>query len=139
MNMDSSPPIYRGGQEKPSNMLNSIYWQQPRTARKVLFWLCLALTLVTFHLFPEGASAYTRTIATGGPTLQINVGFDDDSRVGYWTPVQITLSNDGADFTGTLSATTYTSPLPSGLVVGDIPPWCYKQSMPLRHASPKHV
>ncbi len=139
MNMDSSPPIYRGGQEKPSNMLNSIYWQQPRTARKVLFWLCLALTLVTFLLFPEGASAYTRTIATGGPTLQINVGFEDDSRVGYWTPVQITLSNGGANFTGTLSATTYSSPLLSGLVVGNISPWSYQQPVTLPHGTLKQV
>jgi len=120
-------------------MLNNIYRHQASVACKVLFGVCLALLLVTFLLFPAGASAHTRATTSGGPTLQINVGFEDDSRVGYWTPVQITLSNDGANFTGTLSATTYTSPLLSGAVVGDISPWSYQQPVTLPHGTEKQV
>src|SRR2546421_9551027 len=50
---------------------------------RLLVYLCVALTLGSF-LFPERASAYTRNTNStpgGGPTLQLAVGFDDDSRL----------------------------------------------------------
>lgn len=100
--------------------------------------LCLALILLAF-LLPTQASARARTGSSGGPTLQINVGFEDDSRVGYWTPVHITLSNNGADFSGTLSATTYTSPLLSGAIVGAISPWSYQQPVTLPRGTQKQI
>jgi len=106
----------------------------PNNAVAAKVALSLALLLLAL-LFPMQASAHTR----GGPTLQINVGFEDDSRVGYWTPVEITMSNNGANFSGTLSATTYTSPLLSGSIVGDISPWSYQQPVSLPHDSQKQV
>ncbi len=114
-------------------MLNNTHWHRTR--------LCLALILIILLLaaFRAQARASTRTAATEGPTLQMSVGFDDDSRVNYWTPVQITLSNDGADFTGTLSATTYSSQFPSGIVIGTIPPWSYQQPITLPHGTQKHL
>lgn len=93
--------------------------------------------MLALFLFPLEASA--RTTNTPGPTLQMNVGFEDDSRLDYWTPVQITLGNEGADFRGTLAATTYTSPFPSGLVVGTVLPWSYQESIVLSHGSQKQI
>jgi len=67
--------------------------------------LCMALMLA-FSLFPAVASAHANNTPAAAPVLQMNVGFEDDSRLEYWTPVQISLNNDGVDFKGTLSATT---------------------------------
>ena len=106
---------------------------------RFLFCLCMALVLACF-LSPVQASAQnTKNISAEQPTLQLVVGFDDDSRLDYWTPVWITMSNDGPDFTGVLSATTYTSPLPSGLRVGTILPWRYKKSITLPHSTQKQI
>jgi hypothetical protein len=73
------------------------------------------------------------------PTLQVAVGFEDDARLDYWTPVQITLNNDGPDFKGVLSVTTYSSFSRTGLVVGTILPWSYQQSITLPHDAQKQL
>jgi len=56
--------------------------------------ICISLILF-FILFPAQASAYTKNSPAILPTLQIAVGFEDDSRLNYWTPVQVALSNEG--------------------------------------------
>src|SRR2546425_1935648 len=60
------------------------------------------------------ALAYT---AKGGPTLQVNAGFETRYRDGNWVPVQITLHNDGPDFSGTL-AISPSSGSATGLTIG---------------------
>ncbi len=109
-------------------------------SRGVPLWspciLCISLILLSF-LFPAQASAHTKNIPGRLPTLQVAVGFEDDSRLDYWTPVQITLNNDGPDFRGMLSATTYSGISRTGLVVGTILPWSYKLSITLPHGAQK--
>ena len=100
--------------------------------------LCLALTLALF-LSPAATSAHTSNTPAAAPVLQLDVGFNDDSRLEYWTPVRITLNNDGADFKGTLSATAYTGPFPSSLVVSATLPWSYQQSITLPHGAQKQI
>ena len=63
---------------------------------------CLALILLLFFALPTNALAHT---VTGGPSLQVSAGFETHYRDGNWVPVQITLHNDGPDFSGTLSLT----------------------------------
>src|SRR6266567_8550852 len=72
----------------------------------LLISICISLILLSF-LFPARALAHTKDTLAILPTLQVAVGFEDDSRLNYWTPVDITLNNDGPDFRGVLSATTY--------------------------------
>ena len=72
------------------------------------------------------------------PTLQIAVGFEDDSRLNYWTPVQVTLSNEGSDFKGALSATTYAG-FSRPEVVGSTLPWSYHESIVLPHGIQKQI
>jgi hypothetical protein len=106
-----------------------------------IFCLCMSLILACF-LFPAQVSAHTRSTnntSSGKPSLQVVAGFDDDSRLGYWTPVQITLSNDGPDFSGVLSATTYTSPSRSGLPVSSILPWSYQKPITLLHNTQQQI
>lgn len=63
---------------------------------------CFALVLLLFFALPTNALAHT---VTGGPSLQVSAGFETHYRDGNWVPVQITLHNDGPDFSGNLSLT----------------------------------
>jgi hypothetical protein len=63
---------------------------------------CFALVLLSL-VSPVQALAYE---ATGGPSFQVNAGFETHYRDGNWVPVQVTLRNDGPDFSGTLSLAT---------------------------------
>src|SRR5713101_6445666 len=62
---------------------------------------CCAFAVLYF-VFPTQALAHERI---GGPTFQVNAGFESHYRDGNWVPVQVTLRNDGPDFNGTLSLT----------------------------------
>ncbi len=99
----------------------------------LLSWLCISL-----FLFPAHASALTKKSSIILPSLQLTVGFEDDSRVDYWTPVQIALSNEGSNFSGVLSVTTY-SGFARQVVVGTTLPWSYQASVVLPHGSQKQI
>ncbi len=106
-----------------------------------IFCLCMSLMLASFFL-PARVSAHTRSTnntSAGKPMLQVVAGFDDFSRLGYWIPVQISLSNDGPDFKGIISATTYTSPLRSGSFVSSILPWSYQEPIILPHNTQQQI
>src|SRR5258708_26855223 len=110
-------------------------------ARACFYCLCVAPMLV-FFLSPEGVSAHSRDIkntTTGQVTLQMAVGFGGDSRLDYWTPAGITLNNDGPDFRGFLSATTYASRFSTELIAGSILPWSYNEPIVLPHGAQKQV
>src|SRR5713101_1188676 len=61
-----------------------------------------------------GTDEYANGASATQPTLQMVVGFGDNSRLDFWVPASITVSNGGATFTGVLAVTTFTSPNPSG-------------------------
>jgi len=105
---------------------------------RILLCLCMALMLA-FFVSPGRASAHTldtTKTSAGQPTLQMVVGFDDNSRLDYWTPAWITLSNTGPDFRGVLAATTYAS---ARAVADTTLPWSYKQPVVLPHGSHKQI
>ncbi len=105
---------------------------------RILLCLCTVLMLVCF-VSPAQASAHTMDTtksSTGQPTLQMVVGFDDNSRLDYWTPAWITLSNDGPDFRGVVAATTYAN---TRLVAASTLPWSYKQPVVLPHGAQKQI
>ena len=108
-------------------------------ARLLRFVVCLCISLIFFSfLFPAQSSARAKNSPVVLPTMQIAVGFEDDSRYNYWTPVQVTLSNEGANFTGVLSATTYAS-FSRPVVVGSTLPWSYQESIVLPHSAQKQI
>jgi hypothetical protein len=72
------------------------------------------------------------------PTLQLSVGFEDDSRVDYWTPVQVVLSNEGSNFSGVVSVTTYAG-FSRQAIVGSTLPWTYQASVDLPHGTQKQI
>jgi hypothetical protein len=72
------------------------------------------------------------------PTLQVTVGFEDDARVNYWTPVQIVVDNEGPDFSGLLSVTTYAG-FSRQPIAGSTLPWNYQASVDVSHGSHKQI
>lgn len=93
-------------------------------------------------LSPLHAQAQTtqgQNTAAQQPTLQIVAGYDDDMRLNYWTPAWITLSNDGPDFTGTVSVTGYSSASLTGTTVSGLLPWNYNQRVELPHGTQKQI
>ncbi|MGH2493125.1 MAG: hypothetical protein ACRDIV_00300, partial [Ktedonobacteraceae bacterium] len=108
---------------------------------KLLFSLCIALVLA-FILSSARVSvqtAYANDRAAAPPTLQMAVGFGDNTRLDYWVPVAFTVSNSGSAFSGTLSVTTFTSPNPSGPFATGVLPWSYQQAVTLGHGAQKQM
>ncbi len=105
---------------------------------KMLILLTSSYLFLTLFLSPVQVSAFTKKSSVVLPTLQLTVGFEDDSRVNYWTPVQVALSNEGSNFSGVISVTTY-SGFSRQLVVGSMLPWSYKASVVLPHGTQKQI
>jgi hypothetical protein len=64
--------------------------------------LMLSVAFV-FLVCPHVASAHSTLYVSNEPTFQVNAGFNGRFKDGNWVPLQISLSNSGADFSGTLS------------------------------------
>src|SRR5579871_2844738 len=68
--------------------------------------IILAFALL-FAIFPSHALASSAlpgmASASGAPTFQVDAGFQTRYRDGNWVPVRVTLSNNGADFSGSVS------------------------------------
>jgi hypothetical protein len=108
---------------------------------KLLFSLYLAFVLASI-LSPARVSArtaYANDVSAAPPTLQMVVGFSDNTRLDFWVPVSITISNSGPDFTGVLSVTTFTSPRPSSAFVTAMLPWSFRQSVALARGAQKQI
>src|SRR6266849_1005529 len=99
--------------------------------RYLLIASCLALALI-FFVAPAQARA-----ATGGPSLQVNAGFETRYRDGNWVPVQVTLRNDGAYFNGVLSLS---APVPQFLTQSNtLPTSAYQLPVALPNGTQKQV
>lgn len=69
-------------------------------------YILLFILIVTLFLLPARASALSLGAISpvGGPTFQVvNAAFNTRYRDGNWIPVQVALTNNGTDFTGTVS------------------------------------
>jgi hypothetical protein len=85
-------------------MLHRNHQPQWSERTRLLVGSCLICAImVVFLLFPRSASAQSILSPYNGPIFRVNAGFDSRYRDGNWIPIQITLRNDGADFTGTIS------------------------------------
>ncbi len=70
----------------------------------IMLLFCSFILLISFVTFSSPASAHHTSVAIDGPTIQrVNIGFDEQYQDGNWVPVQVTLSNNGADFSGKVS------------------------------------
>ena len=112
-------------------------WLQPKTTLKLLVGCCL--TLISFLLLsPAQISAHVADKPVSHLTLQLGVGFNSFYRIGYWTPVRVMLGNTGADFSGTLAITTFSSLSRTG--PGAITsPWSFAEPLTLAHGIQKQL
>src|SRR5438876_26556 len=119
-------------------MLNRQQQLWPEVIARTFMGSCLALVLIiSLMFFLPHVSAHTSRSArafASGPTLQVNAGFNARYRDGSWVPVQITLSNNGADFSGTLLVS---APLPFN--GRETTSSFYKQSITLANGAQKQV
>ena len=70
----------------------------------MLLAFCSFLALISFVTSSSLVSAHSTLRAVDGPTiLRVNIGFDEQYQDGNWVPVQVVLSNNGADFAGKVS------------------------------------
>ena len=115
----------------------SYTWYQSKTA---LRGCCLALTLFLLLLLSciQAPAAHAADPPAAGLTLQMDVGFNSFYRIGYWTPIRITLNNQGPDFSGTLAINTVSGqPAPGGAVTTS--PWSFEEEVTLARGMRKQV
>src|SRR5581483_8000723 len=106
---------------------------------------CGLLLLLSGWLFsPAQVSAHTSQTtratslsSTGALIMQVNIGFDQAYRVGYWTPIHVTLNNQGANFRGTLSINTLTRAIRSR--TEQLSPWNFEEPISVPRQSTKQI
>lgn len=113
----------------------------PGTIIRALIGVCLAFALTLFLLSLSASAHSVHTSSSlaapaAGPTMQVQAGFNSRYRDGNWTPIQVTLRNDGPDFNGKVSVIT--TPLFSGPGNGGST-YTYQQAVSLPNGSQKQV
>jgi hypothetical protein len=133
-------PLLKATRYCPMNQPARCVYSRGAPLRSPWGWgvMLILLTSLYLFLFPAHASALAQKSPAILPTLQLTVGFEDDSRVNYWTPVQVALSNEGSNFSGVVSVTTYEG-FSRQLVVGNTLPWNYQTSVVLPHGAQKQI
>jgi uncharacterized membrane protein len=125
------------------NRLNHLFAPQPRYIIGFLVTGCCLLLLLCSWFYPAQTSAHaaqtthTTLSPSNSVTMQVNVGFDSTYKIGYWTPVSITLNNHGAAFHGTLSINTVTRSLRAK--AEQLSPWNFEAPVTLSRQGTKQV
>jgi hypothetical protein len=70
--------------------------------------------------------------------MQVEVGFDQDYREGYWEPVYVTLNNNGPNFQGTLTASVFAGQIRTA-TVNFSSPWSFQRTVALPQGSRQHL
>jgi hypothetical protein len=104
---------------------------------KLLLGCCLALTFFLSCSAP-GISAYVAHKPVNNLTLKLDVGFNSFYRIGFWTPVRVTLNNIGPDFSGTLAISTFSGQSRSGPGT-TLSPWSIAEPVSLARGTHKQV
>lgn len=70
---------------------------------RLLYSSCLTVLLALLLLLTSSHAFASTRLPADGPSMSVNTGFNTRFRDGSWIPVQISLSNSGADFAGKLN------------------------------------
>ena len=91
-------------------------------ARAILSACCLILILLLspLQVLARGINSNAR-----GLSLQVNVGFNENYRLNFLTPVRVTLNNSGPDFSGTLSVSIFSTLKGSNFGPTTYSPWSF--------------
>ncbi|MDQ2904550.1 MAG: hypothetical protein M3Y81_13480 [Chloroflexota bacterium] len=108
-------------------------------ARLFIISVCGAVLLFSASfLVPASALAYSMR-GSSGPGLRVDAGFSTRYKNGNWVPVHIALSNDGPDFSGTVSINTTDGFPQFGPRGSSSPPSSYQQSITLASGAQKQI
>ncbi len=116
-------------------MQNSNHQRPLSKTLRILAFSCILLLLCVF-LFPLKASAQSSISSPARPTFRVNAGFNSRYRDSNWVPVQVSLSNNGADFSGFVSINV---PAPSSGISKPSSVLTYQQAISLPSGSQKQV
>lgn len=109
-------------------------WRPGLIVLKLLI-ICSVFVVLQMH---QSEIARATTHASKGPTMQADVGFDEDYREGNWTPVYVTLANSGPDFRGTLSINVFAGQ-PRATSPSFPSPWSFQRPVMLPAGSRQHL
>src|SRR5579875_2871337 len=101
-------------------------------------WLAFLLCLLIVPT-PAFAHAELQTTPASGLSLSLDMGFDGYYRVGYWTPVRVTMENSGASFVGTLALNTFSARSATNQGMPILSPWSFSQPVTLPHHARKTI
>ncbi len=109
-------------------------WLRSRLTRTILIsgsllcLICLAFFVwyTTIEVHPDSSLVTLRNTLT----LQVTTGFDNAYRTDNWTPIHVTLSNNGPAFRGTLAVNAFADTLP-GSPTNTASPWSFEQAVTL--------
>jgi hypothetical protein len=105
-----------------------------------LFCLCsLIVALLLFHQTKISTNAHALSQKKENPLINIEIGFDDQYRANYWTPVQVTVvNNNNAAFQGTLSVQAFSGS--TRLHDVSVPsPWSFNAPVTLANRGQKQI
>ncbi len=95
----------------------------------------LLVPILLLLLTAQQVSAHNTQLNTGvtgvvnaAPTLQVDIGFQSTFRANYWVPVNVSITNHGAQFTGKLTVKVFTGP-PGRRTITITSPWSFEQSV----------
>lgn len=108
---------------------------QLKFPRKLLAAGCFILLLLS----SAQASARAVNSSTNGISLQVNVGFNENYRINFWTPVRITLHNSGPDFSGSLAVLTFSAQGRSNKGPATYSPWNFQVPVKLARGAQKQI
>lgn len=109
---------------------------QLKFPRAFLAACCLLLLAL---LFSAQASTDTAHAATKSISLQVNVGFNENYRLDFWTPVRLTLKNSGPDFSGSVSVYTFSSQTRSNSGPAAYSPWNFQVPVTLAKGAQQQI
>jgi hypothetical protein len=101
--------------------------------------LAACCPLLPALLFPSLTAADSTHTAGRSISLQVSVGFNENYRLNLWAPVQIALSNSGADFSGTISVYTFSSQARSSSGPVAYSPWNFQVPVKLARGARKAI
>ncbi|GCE24728.1 hypothetical protein KDA_02120 [Dictyobacter alpinus] len=114
----------------------------PTSGRKKIIYsigICTLalLILVIYHLALPPSTP--QTAASGiNPTITIEAGFENTYRSGYWTPVRVTIDNNGPAFDGKISVRTFSGSIRQQHI-DTISPWSFEQPVTLAQGAEKRL
>ncbi len=104
---------------------------------RALLAACCLLVLVL--LYPSQTAADSIHVGGQSISLQVSAGFNENYRLNFWTPVQITLNNSGSDFNGWVSVSTFSSSTRSNSGPAAYSPWNFQVPIQLARGARKQI